>query len=297
MKDIFENTVTVRRDKEQIVPPTVQYVEPLSPEEVDEIQKVRSFFLSKSYKTVTCEENVDLLEFARDWNTRTHQTLNGTMLYGNDFCKAQFFGACDNLPQPEKWCAPDGSVHFATYLQMKDKYKEVGQQTIKMPPVQGREVLTFCCDRNFRFQSQLVRHKRIMHGRCQVADGPKRKRPQTKGFANRGPAKKSRRERDEGEEEAPRVDEEEEEDGEGQEEEEEEEEWEVETIVGVKMVRGVRHYVVRWKGSGEEDDTTLPIENLGACKELVDQFEAREQDRNLSRSLCLGLRNTANKTN
>ena len=297
MKDIFEANVTVSRGAEEITTPSIRYVEPLLHETVMTIQTVRNFFLCTSKKVAIREENDAMREFARYWNTRTHQTLNGYMVYSKNFRKADFFGACNNLPQPEEWCAPDGSRHFATYLQLKEKYKDAAQDGVKLPPVQGREALAFG-GRTFRFQSQAIRHKQIMHGQHTVQ--PNRKRPQPKGFARRGLAKRRRTEEErdvweEEEEHAQDVREEEEEhvrdiqeEDEG-EEEEEEEDCEVERIVGVKLIRGVLHYVVRWKGWGEKDDTALPRESLHMCEELIDEFEERERDRNLSRSLSLGL--------
>ena len=39
------------------------------------------------------------------------------------------------------------------------------------------------------------------------------------------------------------------------------------------MRDGVVHYVVRWKGYGEEDDTEDPTESLLHCRELLDAHE------------------------
>ena len=50
------------------------------------------------------------------------------------------------------------------------------------------------------------------------------------------------------------------------------------TIVGKAMRDGVVHYVVRWKGYGEGDDTEEPAESLRHCQELVDAYERENGD-------------------
>ena len=64
----------------------------------------------------------------------------------------------------------------------------------------------------------------------------------------------------------------------GEEESEGEDEAEVEAIVGKAMRDGVVHYVVRWKGYGEGDDTEQPAESLRHCQELVDAYERENGD-------------------
>ncbi|CAH1282005.1 unnamed protein product [Diabrotica balteata] len=65
------------------------------------------------------------------------------------------------------------------------------------------------------------------------------------------------------------VSDEEEEDGEG----EDETQYEVEKVIDDKMIAGVRHYLIRWKGYGQDDDTWEPEDTLncpGAIKAFKD---------------------------
>ena len=64
----------------------------------------------------------------------------------------------------------------------------------------------------------------------------------------------------------------------GEDESEGEDEAEVEAIVRKAMRDGVVHYVVRWKGYGEGDDTEEPAESLRHCQELVDAYEREHDD-------------------
>lgn len=50
------------------------------------------------------------------------------------------------------------------------------------------------------------------------------------------------------------------------------EEYEVEKILDVKKLRGKTHYLVKWKGFHDHDNTWEPKENLGHAKALVSQF-------------------------
>ncbi|EDV35063.1 uncharacterized protein Dana_GF22550 [Drosophila ananassae] len=53
------------------------------------------------------------------------------------------------------------------------------------------------------------------------------------------------------------------------------EEYEVEAIIGHKTVRGVSHFLVRWKGYDESEDTWEPEADLN-CNNLITQFRAKE---------------------
>ncbi|KAL3284715.1 hypothetical protein HHI36_018863 [Cryptolaemus montrouzieri] len=65
---------------------------------------------------------------------------------------------------------------------------------------------------------------------------------------------------------------EEEEESLGSEVEEDESEYEVDKIIDEKMVRGVRHYLIRWKGYGPEGDTWEPESTLN-CPEAMEEFK------------------------
>ena len=51
-------------------------------------------------------------------------------------------------------------------------------------------------------------------------------------------------------------------------------EWEVEAIQTHKDVRGVRRYLVRWKGYSPADDTWEPEENLANAEEILEAYHA-----------------------
>uniref|UniRef100_A0A1Y1K501 Chromo domain-containing protein n=1 Tax=Photinus pyralis TaxID=7054 RepID=A0A1Y1K501_PHOPY len=63
---------------------------------------------------------------------------------------------------------------------------------------------------------------------------------------------------------------------------EEEEQYEVEEIIDEKVVRGVIHYLIRWKGYDPESDTWEP-ENTLECPDLIKKFKnERSNDENES---------------
>ena len=293
MKDIFENNVTVRREGGEVVPPHVEYVPPMSEEQVNKVMFHRAFLLATSQKVVDSSPYLEMRQFVRGWNQRTTQTLNALLLYGKDLNREQTFGPTQTLPQPEEWVAPDGSKHFASYLQLKEKYKDARQTTALVPPVQGKEVVLMCCDRVFRYHAQFDRHSRWMHfGR---RHGAKRKRA---GENSRTPKRKLSDNRDatgdgDLEEDIHEQDQQEAAD-ESEDDEDDIEQHEAEKIVGKTYLRGELHYIVRWKGFGPKDDTTEPLENLTQCSGLVEEFERHEQEMATMRAAGLGLRTRRN---
>ena len=61
----------------------------------------------------------------------------------------------------------------------------------------------------------------------------------------------------------------------------EEPELEVEEILGIRVERGVKEYLVKWKGWEEERDRTWePRKHLQGAQELVRRFETRAEQRN-----------------
>lgn len=59
--------------------------------------------------------------------------------------------------------------------------------------------------------------------------------------------------------------------------------WQVEAVVDEKMVRGVKHYLIRWKGYSEDNDTWEPEDTL-SCPELVKQFYTSRKNNTNSKS-------------
>ncbi|XP_054718301.1 M-phase phosphoprotein 8-like [Uloborus diversus] len=55
--------------------------------------------------------------------------------------------------------------------------------------------------------------------------------------------------------------------------------YEVEKLVGVKIVKGKKLYRVRWRGYGRESDTLEPEENLLSCKDMILELEEKMKDR------------------
>ena len=51
------------------------------------------------------------------------------------------------------------------------------------------------------------------------------------------------------------------------------EEWEVEKILNKKKIRGVKKYLIWWKGFTAEGDTWERKENLKNAEELIEEFE------------------------
>ena len=88
------------------------------------------------------------------------------------------------LPEPERKTCNDGKLHYTTYLEKKDKCKEVPQGQAQTPALKGTEQQLACCDRTFRFRSQLDRHTAICHStwhkRKPKSAAPKRKRGKKK---------------------------------------------------------------------------------------------------------------------
>ena len=55
--------------------------------------------------------------------------------------------------------------------------------------------------------------------------------------------------------------------------------YEVEDVLDVKKVRGKFHFLVSWKGYPDSDNSWEPEENLVNCRELVEDFKHRFQER------------------
>ncbi|XP_071786010.1 uncharacterized protein [Asterias amurensis] len=53
--------------------------------------------------------------------------------------------------------------------------------------------------------------------------------------------------------------------------------FEVEKILASKKSRGKTLYKVRWKTFGPEEDTWEPVKHLSGCKELLQDFNAKEE--------------------
>ncbi|CAH1973682.1 unnamed protein product [Acanthoscelides obtectus] len=60
--------------------------------------------------------------------------------------------------------------------------------------------------------------------------------------------------------------------------EEDESQYEVEKVLDEKMVKGVRHYLIRWKGYEEESDTWEP-ENTLNCTDLIKDFKEQKKNK------------------
>ncbi|CAG9857494.1 unnamed protein product [Phyllotreta striolata] len=58
--------------------------------------------------------------------------------------------------------------------------------------------------------------------------------------------------------------------------EEEESQYEVEKILGEKVIKGVRHFLIRWKGYEEESDTWEPVDTL-SCNDLIKAYRAKKK--------------------
>ena len=63
----------------------------------------------------------------------------------------------------------------------------------------------------------------------------------------------------------------------------EEGEHEVELLLNRRMVRGVTHYLVRWRGHASADDYWLRLEELAHCPEKVAEYDAAAPRRGIAR--------------
>ncbi|XP_044761418.1 probable chromo domain-containing protein LHP1 [Coccinella septempunctata] len=57
----------------------------------------------------------------------------------------------------------------------------------------------------------------------------------------------------------------------------EEEEYEVESVVDEKTIKGIRYYLIRWKGYGEESDTWEPASTLN-CPEALQEYRKKKSN-------------------
>lgn len=49
-------------------------------------------------------------------------------------------------------------------------------------------------------------------------------------------------------------------------------EYEVEKILDHKKIRGVQHYLVKWLGYSNEENTWEPANGLDNCHEVIDEY-------------------------
>jgi hypothetical protein len=54
-----------------------------------------------------------------------------------------------------------------------------------------------------------------------------------------------------------------------------EEEWEVEEIKNHRIYDNDTEYLIKWKGYDNSENTWEPIENLTGCKQLLEEYQAR----------------------
>ncbi|ODM89351.1 Chromobox protein 5 [Orchesella cincta] len=66
---------------------------------------------------------------------------------------------------------------------------------------------------------------------------------------------------------------------------EKEEEYEVEKLLEVRTRRGVREFLVKWKGFSKAKSTWEPESNLKASKELINEFLAKEKEEERKRGV------------
>lgn len=59
--------------------------------------------------------------------------------------------------------------------------------------------------------------------------------------------------------------------------------FQVEKLINIRISKGCRQFLVRWKGYGESADTWENEKDLN-CPELIEKFLAKEQDTKLSKT-------------
>lgn len=57
----------------------------------------------------------------------------------------------------------------------------------------------------------------------------------------------------------------------------------VEEVLDEKNIKGVKHYLIRWKGYEEESDTWEPEDTLD-CKELIEDFKKKKTENKSSKT-------------
>ena len=189
MKELYEKAVTISYDvitnesggEERVAhKPSVVYVPALSEGVKMQIAFDTKLVCNSSQKVVDALDNKEMKEFLAEWNTRTVQTLNGLIIFSEDCPRDELFGPSRVPLLPEWWSDPStGERHHASYLQKREKYQNAVQLEAMAAPIQGIEKCVQClsvigCIRTFRFNAQLDRHNRLIHG------GHKRNRAATR---------------------------------------------------------------------------------------------------------------------
>ena len=150
--------------------PSVVYVPSLSEEAKMQIDFHTKLVCNSSCKAVDSPNYKELKEFLAEWNTRTVQTLNGLIIFSEDCPRDELFGPSRVPLLPEWWTDPStGDRHHASYMQKREKYQNAVQLEAMAAPIQGIEKRFQClsvigCNRTFRFNAQLHRHNRLIHG-------------------------------------------------------------------------------------------------------------------------------------
>jgi len=58
-----------------------------------------------------------------------------------------------------------------------------------------------------------------------------------------------------------------------------EELYNIEEIIGHKMIKGVRYYRIKWEGYPSSENTWEPVDVLGKCQDLVKEYHRNDECR------------------